>query len=187
MNIWELPTTVEIDGKEYPIRSDYRAIIDIFGYIGNPDYFTDEQTEIALRIFYPDYEKITSIPEAIQRMKSFIDLDDAPKKSPQLMSWEQDSPLIISAVNRVMGKEVRAEKYLHWWTFRAAYMEISDGVFASIVRIRQKRANGEKLTAEEKKYYLANRNMIEIKKRKSAFEMQEEAEEEAELNRILGL
>lgn len=188
MNIWELPTSVTIGSKEYRIRSDFRAIIDILGIIGNPDYFEDEQTEIALRIFYPDYEEIESIPEAIEKLREFIDIGEkSEKKKPQLMSWVQDSPLIIPAVNKVLGRECRAEKYLHWWTFVSAYMEIADGTFANVVRIRQKRLHGEKLDTQEKKFYLENRSLIDIQKRKSAAELQEEAEEDAELNRIMGL
>ena len=49
------------------------------------------------------------------------------------MDWDQDAPLIVPAINKVLGGEVRAMPYLHWWTFVGAYMEIGEGVFSSVL------------------------------------------------------
>ena len=46
------------------------------------------------------------------------------------------------SANRVLGQEVRAAKYMHWWTFLAAYQEIGECTFAQIVRIRDRLARG---------------------------------------------
>ena len=56
-----------------------------------------------------------------------------------LMDWEQDAPIIIPSVNRVLGKEIRALPYLHWWTFMGAYMEIGESLFSQVVSLRKKR------------------------------------------------
>ena len=39
------------------------------------------------------------------------------RKKPHTMDWEQDGAVIIPSVNRVLGREIRAMQYLHWWTF----------------------------------------------------------------------
>ena len=38
---YALPTEAEIGGSSYPIRSDYRAILDIFEVFGDPDLEKD--------------------------------------------------------------------------------------------------------------------------------------------------
>ena len=45
---YSLPTEVEIGGNVYPIRSDYRAILDIFEVFGDPDLDNDRNALAAL-------------------------------------------------------------------------------------------------------------------------------------------
>ena len=52
---------------------------------------------------------------------------------------------------------------VHWWTFLAAYMEIGDCLFAQIVRIREKRLKGKKLSKEDQYFYRKNREIVDIK------------------------
>ena len=78
--------------------------------------------------------------------------------------------MIVAPVNRVMGKEVRSMKYLHWWTFIGAYQEIGDCLFAQIVGIRQKLANGKSLDKSERDFYRNNRNLVDLKQRYTAWE-----------------
>lgn len=48
---YTLPTSVNIDGIEHPIRSDYRVILDIISAL-NDDDFTDREKAIAMmRLF----------------------------------------------------------------------------------------------------------------------------------------
>lgn len=61
------------------------------------------------------------------------------RKSPKLVDWGQDFKLIVAPVNRILGLEARAEKYLHWWSFISAYYEIGECLFAQVIRIRRKR------------------------------------------------
>ena len=65
------------------------------------------------------------------------------------MDGEQDFPFIVGPVNRVLGKEIRSLKYLHWWSFLSAYTEIGDCTFQKIVSIRSKRAKGMRLEKGE--------------------------------------
>lgn len=69
--------------------------------------------------------------------------DQMEKKPPRLMDWEQDFQYIIAPVNHVIGREIRADAYLHWWTFLSAYMEIGECTFAQIVRIRDAKSRGK--------------------------------------------
>ena len=85
------------------------------------------------------------------------------KKQPRLLEWEQDFPYIVAPVNRVLGKEIRAAEYLHWWTFLSAYMEIGECLFAQIVRIRERKATGKKLDKSDQEWYRKNRHLVDFK------------------------
>ena len=80
------------------------------------------------------------------------------------MDWQQDFPLIVAPVNRVLGQEVRAVEYLHWWTWVSAYQEIGDCTFAQVVSIRSKRAKGKKLDKSEQEFYKQNRQLVDFKR-----------------------
>lgn len=169
-----LPKSVEINGEEFAIRYDYRAILDIFEAINDPELSDQERTLPMLQIFYLDFNRLTDYGTAIQECIRFINGGkDEPdgKKGPNLVSWEQDFPIIVAPVNRVLGQEIRGIEYdpdtntggLHWWTFLSAYYEIGDCLFAQIVRIREKKVKGKKLDKSEQEFYRRNRDLIEIK------------------------
>ena len=81
------------------------------------------------------------------------------------MDWEQDISLIIPPVNKVLGQEIRAMEYLHWWTFLGAYMEIGECTFNTFVGIRDKKIKGKKLDKWEEEIYRNNYKKIDLKKR----------------------
>lgn len=166
---YSLPTSVNVNGTEYSIRSDYRAILDIFQAIADPDLSREERVLALLFIFYPDFE--TMPPEdyqgAVDRCFWFINCGKTEKpdgrKHPQLVSWEQDFPYIVAPINRVVGQEIRAMEYMHWWSFMSAYLDIGDCLFAQIVRIRSLKARGKKLNDMDKEWYRENRDLVDIR------------------------
>lgn len=184
MSAWELPTSLNISGVEYDIRSDFRAILDILTYFSDPTYETDEQWEICLDILYVDYEHMPyeHKQEAAQKASEFIScgMKESKRPQPRLMDWEQDAPIIIPAVNRVLGYECRAVEYMHWWTFIGAYMEIGESLFSNVVGIRSKKKKGKKLEKYEKDFYNENKEIIDLK-------IKHTAEEEATINRLNAL
>lgn len=174
-----LPTTAIVGGKEYEIRSDWRAILDIITAIDDYDLTEQERAIVALEIFYPDFEDIEpkDYHEAIVQLFSFVALgateDDLKReqKKPKLVDWNQDFNLYIGAVNKVAGREIRELEYLHWWTFIGYYTEIdSECAFSHVVGIRDKKARGKSLTKEEKAWYARNRKIVDIKVRYSEAE-----------------
>lgn len=171
-----LPTSIEIDGKKFDIRYDFRAILDIFEALNDPELEQWERIIAALQIFYIDFEALTDYNTAARECFKFINggqEEKQQKKQAKLVAWEQDFPYIIAPVNRIMGKEIRLIPYdpenntggLHWWTFLSAYTEIGDCFFAQVVRIRDLKARGKALDKEDKKFYRRNREAIDIKTR----------------------
>ena len=170
-----LPKSVNIGGEDFPIRYDYRVILDIIEAINDPDLNDEERALAVLQMFYPDFDRIEDYDAAIRECLKFINgrkEEETGKKQPQLVCWEQDFPYIVAPVNRVLGEEIRGVEYdieanaggLHWWTFLSAYYEIGDCLFAQIVRIREKKAKGKKLDKSEQEFYKKNRDIIDIKR-----------------------
>lgn len=175
MASYDLPKTVTVGGSEYAIRSDYRAVLDVMEVLTDPELTDEERGGMALTIFYPDIEDMPKgdLEEAADRLMWFIrggDDHEHGRKGPRLMDWSQDFQLVAAPVNRVLGFEVRACEYLHWWTFLSAYYEIGDCLFAQVVAIRKKLREGKKLDKQERKFYRDNRAMIELKTHESAEE-----------------
>lgn len=170
MIFYGLPTTVEIDGTEYPIRSDYRAILDIISALNDPELGDEEKAFIVMDIFYEDMSQIPAegYRAALEECFKFIDCGEENKQSnaKQVVDWEQDFRYIIAPINAVAGKEIRAEEYLHWWTFISLYGEISgDCTFAQIVRIREKQSRGKALDKVEQEWYNRNRALVDRRQR----------------------
>ena len=197
MNLWELPTSVWANGHEYPIRTDYRAVLDLLAALSDKDMQGDTeretnyiQCELIRRIMLenPDELLPEDAQEVFNAISEFIDMgtEQSDKKSPRLMDWEQDATLIIPAVNRVVGHEVRADKYMHWWTFLSAYMEIGECTFSHILSIRQKKATGKKLEKWEQEYIRNNKEIVLLKDKLSEEEKKEREEEAKFLNELLG-
>ena len=174
---WEFPTSLNIGGIDYEIRTDYRAVLDLFAALNDPECFgeTEEETNlihanIILRIMFPNCDNIPAehIQEALDKVAEFIDMGIAEdRKKPKTMDWEQDAPILIPAINKVLNTEIRAQKYIHWWTFLGAYMEIGESLFSNIVHIRQKKAKGKKLDKWEMDFYKENQSLIDFKEKKA--------------------
>ena len=49
--MFSLPTTVEIDGRSYEIRTDFRTILEIFTMLDDPNLTDADKTEALLRMF----------------------------------------------------------------------------------------------------------------------------------------
>lgn len=168
---YRLPTSLEVGGESYEIRSDFRAVLDVLVALYDPELDQYGQAMVMLQIIYPRWKDIPPehLQEAIDKACTFIDCgqkkEDARK--PRLIDWEQDAPIIIPAVNKVAHFDVRDREYLHWWTFFGFFMEIGESTFSSVVHIRQKRHNGEKLEKWESRFYQQNMKMCELERRRT--------------------
>lgn len=171
-----LPKSVEINSQSFSIRYDFRVILTIFEVLDDEDLSDEERAYTALKLFFVDFDNIPDYDEAIGKMFWFINggktLDDK-KKDQELIDWEKDFPLIISPINRVLGKEIRESEYdpdenvggVHWFTFLSAYMEIGDCLFAQVIRIRELKAKGRALDKSDREFYRRNKDVVDIPKR----------------------
>lgn len=185
---YELPTTLEVNGTEYDIRTDYRAVLRVLEAMSDPDLDDAEKVLVAFKIIYEDFEEIPSddYKAAFEKLMWFInngEYDDKPNTTKQrLVDFEQDEKILIPAVNRVAGCEVRNLEYMHWWTFLGYYMEVGECTFSTVMSIRSKRAKGKKLEKWEQEFFSANRDLVLLK----AKESEAERAEKERLNAMLG-
>lgn len=182
---WRLPESLNVGGSEYRIRTDFRDILTIFDAYNDPDLPDEAKTYIMLKIIYPDLDSIPPehLQEAAEKAVEFMNCgqqDPDDKGKPALMDWNQDADILIPAINKVAGCEVRTMEHLHWWTFIGFYMEIGESLFSQVVNIRYKRAHGKKLEKWEKEFEKDNRKICRLNKRLSEEEQeQREAERKA--------
>lgn len=195
MDAWKLPTSLEVNGQEYAIRTDYRVILDILSAMNDPDILESGMTQeeqnqekimTMLQILYVDFDSISprDWKEAAEKASAFIDcgIKNDGKPKPRTMDWEQDASIIVPAVNKVYRDDVRSVEYMHWWTFFGLYMEIGESTFSTVVSIREKKRKGKKLEKWEQEYYKNNKSIVDLKVKTT----ERSEKEKSELRELFG-
>ena len=94
-----LPKSVEINGEEFPIRYDFRVILDIFEALNDPELDDQERAFAVLHMFYPDFELLSDYNAAIHEMFRFINMDQEEEQKKQ----KQKEPDDVSRVRTLHG------------------------------------------------------------------------------------
>lgn len=181
--IGELPTSLEIGGRSYAIRSDFRVALNIFSAFNDPELTDREKCYVCLKCLYVDLKKIpqADMQEAADKAYWFVGGGDMPREDnkPDIrtIDWEQDESIIFPAVNKAAGYSVRSAAYLHWWEFLGFFGEIGEGLFSQVINIRLKKARHKKLEKYEQEFYREHRKLIDLRPRRTA-------EEQAQIDRI---
>lgn len=167
---FNLPDTVTVSGTEYPVRTDFRVILEIFIMLDDPDLTDADKTEALLRMFY--VERPPDVEAAVEAFANFANpRRGSSKHDARLIDWEQDFSLMVAPVNHILGCECRARPELHWHSFLAAYLEIPpESVFARVLRIREKLRTGKKLEKYERSWYRRNMDLVNLQPRYSSLE-----------------
>ena len=171
-----LPKSLVIDGIEYDIDSDYRTALLIMQMYNDRALSVLNAQMTMLNILFTtipegESEPVTIIPEniseAIKQAMWFLNIGDNDnniKLTKRTIDYKKDEQLIFSAVNAVYTKDVRSERYMHWWTFYGLCQAIDgESLISYIISIRNKLFNGKKLEKHERDFYKQNKNLIIIK------------------------
>lgn len=162
----QLPTTLDVNGVAYKIRSDYRDILKIFSAFNAPELNDREKAYVLLHQIYVNFDSVphNDYQAAYEAAFSFIDFtihDDQP--SPRIVNWDKDEQLIFPAINKIAGFEVRSTQYMHWWTFLGYFQGIDrDDTWGFVLLIRQKRAKHKQLEKNEREFFNANRTLCSV-------------------------
>ena len=164
--IGQLPVTLDVAGKRYKIRSDYRVVLRIMEAMSDPELTDKEKLLVCLVNIYPDFDSIpqNAIAEAYKQAVAFIENGSSESQQKgKVLDWTKDERLIFPAVNAAAGFEVRGVEYLHWWTFLGYFQSIDrDSLLGTVLTIRQKRRKRKKLEEWEQEFYTANKEMCDL-------------------------
>lgn len=196
--IGALPEVLTVGGEDYPIRTDYRNILQVFEAFQDPDLQPEEKWIVAIYLLFEDF---SCDDDVLQASQNGFDLEEAMKQISWFISagqpekqvleqptynWTQDEQMIFSAVNKVAGRETRELEYLHWWTFLGYFNEVGEGTFSFIVGIRHKLNKGKKLEKHEKEFLSHNKELVLMKKPLTKEEQEQEDAYKSLLDEVLG-
>lgn len=180
-----LPTSLTVNGREEPIRYEYTAVLDAMSALNDPDLDENEKAYAFLYIIYENFEGFgrDDFGPAFDAACEFINngATEEKKDAVRVVDFEQDYNVLIPAINRVAGKEIRACENVHWWTFLGWFMEIGECTYSTVLNIRNKRRKGKKLEDWEREFYAANKKMVDLQPKLS----EEEKEIQRRLNELL--
>ena len=155
-----LPETVEIDGVEYQINSDFRISI-LFELLMQDDEVGKRQKLMSgLRLYYPVVPQ--NLTEAVDKMIWFYRCgreaeEDRPGKSggraKQVYSFQYDDDYIYAAFLEQYGIDLQDVEDLHWWKFRALFKGLREDT--EIVKIMGYRSIEitSKMPKEQSEFY----------------------------------
>ena len=159
-----LPKTLEVAGVNYDIRSDFRPCLHIIQAFSDNSFTGKEKAEIGLRILYKNLPISGNMDEAYEKLLWFLDCGKNTKQghnAPKLMNWDKDEQYVFAGISAAAKRDVREDKYCHWWTFCGYYVSIdSNSTFVTITHIRRKLAKNQKLETWEREFYNENLDIV---------------------------
>ncbi|MFX0548203.1 bacteriophage Gp15 family protein [Hathewaya histolytica] len=163
-----LPTTVNIEGEDYEINSDFRTSI-LFEILMQDSELNHENKIIqALQLYYPTIPK--NINEAVEKILWFYrcgkdeikSKNKGAGKTIQVYSYEYDDDYIYSAFLDQYGVDLQDMEYLHWWKFKAMFKSLKED--NELVKIMGYRVIdlGKIKDKEQKNYYKKMKELYKI-------------------------
>ena len=176
----QLPQTLNVGGKDYEIRTDFRSTLRIIEALADDELTPQDKVYVVLKQTYKDFYSIPSADyvEAYEQAMWFINCGDEPseRESKKIIDWSKDEQLIFPAINKVAGQEVRSAKYMHWWTFLGFFRSIDrDDTYGYVLMLRQKRAKGKPFEKWESEYWNNNRDICDLNMTSSSGKEAEDA------------
>ena len=126
-----LPDTVEVDGRAFPIRSDFRISIMFELMIADKELSSKQKLEQMLTLYYEE-EIPKDLDEAVEQILDFYACGKQRKKKDSnatkrkgitspVYSFEYDDGMIFAAFYDQYGIDLNDIEYLHWWKFKAMF------------------------------------------------------------------
>lgn len=181
-----VPTSVDIDGVEYEINSNFRYGILFELLMQDSTIGEKEKILMALELYYPEIPK--NINEAIDKILWFYrcgknitsqKCTGKDREATQIYSFEYDDDYIYSAFLDQYGVDLQDIEYLHWWKFKAMFKSLKeDNMIVKIMGYRNIDLSKIK-DKEQKDYYKKMQKLYEIPVSKN------EKEKLDEINNIL--
>lgn len=185
-----LPTSVLINGVEYPIRSNFRTMIRLEELLQDPDVDEQDRVWLALRLFY--HEIPENMEKAVEQLLWFYRCDKQEnlyqkkarkrkvKRTDRIYDFQYDDDYIYAAFMSQYHLDLHEVEYLHWWKFRAMFNSLNDDT--QFVKIMEYRAvELDKVPKEKRAFYKRMKQLYALPLSQSEEERQN-ALEQALLN-----
>jgi len=149
-----LPTSVEIDDREYSINTDFRICLRIVQAYEDPELTRHEKEVVLLNLLYNEIPE--NLQEAFRLGMKFLNCgdenQDAYVRAEKVFSLEKDAKYIYTAMRQSYGIDLENIDYLHWWKWCSMFSDLrEDCFFRRLIDLRYRRSRG-KLTKEEREY-----------------------------------
>lgn len=165
-----LPTTVEIDGVEYDISSNFRDSM-LFEILMQDNNVTDEDKLIlGLQYYYRDHIP-KNVKVAVEKMlwfykcgKEEVQVKGAGNAGNvgQIYSYEHDDDYIYSAFLDQYGIDLQDIEDLHWWKFKAMFKSLKDdNKISKIMGYRATKIDND-MSDNEKSFYKEMKNIYSL-------------------------
>lgn len=167
-----LPRSLIIDGTDYPLETDFRAVLNYNRIIREGREDGGELLE-ALRLMFGCIPE--NVVEAVLQLNWFVQGGEQEKRhrpsnkllginSDTPMDYDTDSRMIWAAFRRVYGIDLRAVEYIHWWDFLEMLSELPEDIRLNrIIEIRTKDTANRHLSREERTLYKALQRYYKIR------------------------
>lgn len=123
------PDTVDVNGREYPVVTDFREWIKLHEFLKEVDTFTPEILRMILDWYVDEVPR--DIEAAILALEEFLaaeELQDYKSSEEEeerpgapVFSFSQDAVFIYSAFREVYGIDLENIEYMHWWKFKTLF------------------------------------------------------------------
>lgn len=167
----QLPETVTIEGRAWPINSNFFIGILFELLMQDSDLSEEEKVERALALYYPTPPP--NLQEAMNQLLWFYRCGKEGEKSGvaageqhtyrQPYDFDQDAELIFSAFWAQYHIDLNEIENLHWWKFRALFQGLStDCEFCKVMGYRTADTKG--MSKSQKQFYEKMRKRYALKK-----------------------
>lgn len=178
-----LPETVEIDGREYEINSDFRTSILFEMLMQDNDMGDREKIMSSLQLYYPLVPN--NVEKAIEGIMWFYrcgkDIikskgNGSSKSATQIYNFDYDDEYIYSAFLDQYNVDLQDVEDLHWWKFKAMFKGLKeDNMIVKIMGYRSMDLSKIK-DKEQREYYKRMKVLYELPKSKNEVEKINEIE-----------
>lgn len=163
-----IPELVNIGGKRYLIRTDFRISI-LFEMLMQDDRITEEvKIQKALDLYFPECPE--DIVSAVRTVLWFYRCGQKEKRKDragehggkQIYSFDHDAKYIYAAFMTQYHIDLQDIDYLHWWKFRAMFQSLSRQT--EFVRIMEYRSVeiSDKMSDDQKEFYRRMKQMYAL-------------------------
>lgn len=184
-----VPDTVEIDGIDYSIDTNFRTGILFELLMQDRSLTTTEKVATALNLYYPKLPP--NILEATNKIMWFYmcgestdtpnNTDESYSRPQQIYSFEHDAELIYAAFMTQYDINLQTIDYLHWWEFRALFRGLDESnKIVEVMSIRSMQIT-KNMTKEQRNYYRKMKELYKLPDNRT------EEEKEIEFHQELSL